>query len=344
MARILYGLCGVGIGHAVRGKVIIDHLKRKHEVMVICSSRPYDYLKNKFNKVHKIEGFELIFRNNSIADYLTILKNLKKIYRLNLEKLDKIMEEFKPDLVISDWETFSSIYAKKNDIPLISIDNQHFLISGEFDFSKRYLWDYLKAKFIIKLLMKKADYYIIASFYENKLRKTYKNIFLIPPVLRDEIFKFKPAKKKFILVYQSTDSYDELIKILKSTDERFIVYGFDKSSEEKNLKFKKFNERGFLNDLRDCKAVICNGGFTFISEAIYLKKPILSIPIKGHFEQTLNALYIKKMNYGEFYKDLDVERINLFIKNLDKYKAVKKNQNKNDLALKTIDRIIGGCK
>ena len=128
MARILYGLCGVGIGHAVRGKVIIDHLKRKHEVMVICSSRPYDYLKNKFNKVHKIEGFELIFRNNSIADYLTILKNLKKIYRLNLEKLDKIMEEFKPNLVISDWETFSSIYAKKNDIPLIIIDNQHFLI------------------------------------------------------------------------------------------------------------------------------------------------------------------------------------------------------------------------
>ena len=122
MTRILYGLCGVGIGHAVRGKVIIEHLKKKHDVLIICSSKPYDYLKREFKNVHKIEGFELIFRDNSIADYLTFLKNLKKIYRLNLENIEKIIEDFKPELIISDWETFSSIYAKRNDIPLISID------------------------------------------------------------------------------------------------------------------------------------------------------------------------------------------------------------------------------
>src|SRR3989344_2242278 len=340
MTRILYGLCGVGIGHAVRGKVIIEHLKKKHDVLIICSSKPYDYLKREFKNVHRIEGFELIFKNNSIADYLTFLKNLKKIYRLNLEKIEKEIEEFKPDLVISDWETFSSIYAKRKDIPLISIDNQHFLISGEFDFPKRYLWDYLKAKFTINLLMKRADYYIITSFYQTRLRNKHKNLFLVPPILRDELFEIKPAKKDYILVYQSTNSYNKLINILKSVDERFIVYGFDRASKEKDLEFKKFNEKEFLNDLKGCKAVICNGGFTFISEAIYLKKPILSLPINGHFEQILNAIYIKKMNYGEFYRDLDVSKIKSFIKNIGKYNTVKNKQNKNNLALKTIDRII----
>ena len=123
-------------------------------------------------------------------------------------------------------------------------------------------------------------------------------------------------------------------------DERFIVYGFDRASKEKDLEFKKFNEKEFLNDLKGCKAVICNGGFTFISEAIYLKKPILSLPINGHFEQILNAIYIKKMNYGEFYRDLDVSKIKSFIKNIGKYNTVKNKQNKNNLALKTIDRII----
>lgn len=340
MTRILYGLCGVGIGHAVRGKVIIEHLKKKHDVLIICSSKPYDYLKKEFKNVHKIEGFELIFKNNSIADYLTFLKNLKKIYRLNLENVEKAIEDFKPELVISDWETFSSIYAKRNDLPLISVDNQHFLISGEFDFPKRYFWDYLKAKFTINLLMKRADYYIITSFYQTRLRNRHENIFLVPPILRDEIFNIKPAKKNYILVYQSTNSYDKLIKILKDVDERFIVYGFDKSSKEKNLEFKRFDEKDFLKDLKDCEAVICNGGFTFISEAIYLRKPILSLPINGHFEQLLNAMYIKKMGYGEFYRNLDVEKIKLFIKNLNKYKNVKHRQDKNKVALKRIDLII----
>ena len=99
MSKILYGLCGVGIGHAVRGKVIIEELRKNNEVMVICSSKPYEYLKQYFGNVHKIEGFELVFRNNSIADYLTLFKNLKKINKLNFESIYELLDKFNPDLV-----------------------------------------------------------------------------------------------------------------------------------------------------------------------------------------------------------------------------------------------------
>jgi len=38
MTRILYGLCGVGIGHAIRGRVIIEELiKEKPERMLYLS-------------------------------------------------------------------------------------------------------------------------------------------------------------------------------------------------------------------------------------------------------------------------------------------------------------------
>ena len=184
---------------------------------------------------------------------------------------------------------------------------------------------------MINILAKKADYDIITGFYETKLKKNYKNVFLVPPVLREEILKARTKKEDYILVYQSTNTYEELIDVLKDVNERFIIYGFEKENKENNLEFKKFNEKEFLKDLINCKAVICNGGFTLISEAIYLKKPLLTAPIKKHFEQLINCLYVKKKGYVECYFDLGKEKILKFINNLDKYKTLDKKQKDNKI-------------
>lgn len=341
MGKILYGLCGVGIGHAVRAKVILTHLKKKHEVMVICSHKPYEYLSKIFDNVHKIEGFELEFKKNSIIEYLTLFKNLGKFNRKNyieLKKITKKIREFNPDYVISDWETISSFIAKKLKIPLISIDNQHFLMKGSFVIPKKYFFDYLMAKLIIYLLTRRADYYIISSFYYTNLKKHEKNSFLVPPVIRDGILRSKPNKKDYFLVYQSTKTYDKLIKILRDIDAKFVIYGFDKTEKNEHLEFKKFNEKNFIKDLVNCRGVICNGGFTLISEAIYLKKPLLTVPIKKHFEQLLNCNYVKMIGCGEFYNDLNKENVQDFINNIDNY-AFRKNKQKNN---KKIFEILDG--
>ncbi|HLD86464.1 MAG TPA: glycosyltransferase family protein, partial [Candidatus Nanoarchaeia archaeon] len=77
------------------------------------------------------------------------------------------------------------------------------------------------------------------------------------------------------------------------------------------------------------------GGFTLISEALYLQKPILSIPVEGQFEQTLNALYLKKLGYGVYAKKTTREGIEAFLGNLPllkKYlKKYKKHTNKDAL-------------
>lgn len=48
-----------------------------------------------------------------------------------------------------------------------------------------------------------------------------------------------------------------------------------------NLQFKNFNEDEFYRDLASCRAVITNGGFSLMTEALYLQKPILSVPVKN---------------------------------------------------------------
>ena len=42
--RILYGVVGEGMGHAMRSGVILDHLTKNHDVQVVASGRAHDYL------------------------------------------------------------------------------------------------------------------------------------------------------------------------------------------------------------------------------------------------------------------------------------------------------------
>lgn len=57
-----------------------------------------------------------------------------------------------------------------------------------------------------------------------------------------------------------------LILKLKSAGKNFI-YNIGKELAIK----KPFSEKGFIQDLSSTKVVITNGGFSFISEAVYLK-------------------------------------------------------------------------
>ncbi len=41
-----------------------------------------------------------------------------------------------------------------------------------------------------------------------------------------------------------------------------------------------------------------------MSEAVFLHKPVLSIPVRNHFEQICNALNLDKEGYGSSMKNL----------------------------------------
>jgi UDP:flavonoid glycosyltransferase YjiC (YdhE family) len=56
-----------------------------------------------------------------------------------------------------------------------------------------------------------------------------------------------------------------------------------------------------------------------VSEALHLGKPYLAMPVKNQFEQTFNAYYIDKLGYGAWWKELDKEKIESFLFNLDVY-------------------------
>ncbi|MBS3174614.1 hypothetical protein J4440_01925 [Candidatus Woesearchaeota archaeon] len=323
MVRILYGVCGVGAGHYMRSKILISELIKKHEVFILAGLAAYDYFKKDFKNVHWIEGLEFAFKDNKVLSLRTILKNIKKISKKNYHLLKNIkikIDKFDPEIVISDFEPFSIYYAKENQIKSIGFDNEHYLIEGNFNFPGKYKINYFKTKFIINFY--KTDETVITIFPNQKLKKESKSI-AVRPLIRKELLNAKSKNSNKILVYTSIIKNKNILEILKKSNQEFIIFGSEEEKSENNIIFKKFSETDFNKELINCKAVICTGGMNLISEAIYLGRPMLVIPIRNHFEQILNALYVRTNKYGEFYEELTESNLLYFLNNLEKYKTIK---------------------
>ncbi len=57
-----------------------------------------------------------------------------------------------------------------------------------------------------------------------------------------------------------------------------------------------------------------------MSEAVHLRKPMLSIPLAGQFEQTLNALYLQRLGYGAHATELTDEALSAFLQRQSGYR------------------------
>ncbi|MBI2651343.1 hypothetical protein HYX01_02645 [Candidatus Woesearchaeota archaeon] len=341
MARILYGIAGEGMGHAVRSRVVIEHLSKENEIKIATSGKAYSYLTRFFN-VEEIDYFRLIYKNNKTSIALTLLNNIVRLPKIFLKslKIYKIIKESKPDMIITDFEPLVDYFAFFCNIPVISIDNQHIITKTSDKMPKKYRFEAFLTLAVMKLFIIKSNKYFINSFFNCSLKD--KNSVLIKPLLRKEIINAKTAVKEHILVYQTFESNKKLIKILQTISEKFVVYGFHKNKKLGNVFLKEVDESNFLEDLKSCKAVITSGGFVLISEALYLKKPVLSMPIKGQFEQILNAIYLERLGYGIFAEESSKEIIENFIKKIPKFKKNLSNYKKyaNKEALDEIAKAI----
>ena len=331
---VFYCVCGEGMGHAIRTGVIVDRIKDRYDVHIFSSERAYEYLNSKFDNVYEIGGFNTVYINNKVNNLKTFSNALKRNptnIKVGYENLYKKARQLHPDVIVTDFEIYATMLSKIRGIPLISLDNIHMITQTKIDYPQNHYVEMLKAKGVIKTYVVKPKVHILTSFFYPKVRAK-KNAVIYPPILREDILKLEPKEGDHIIVYQTSRESEKLIRKLKALkDEKFIIYGFNKSEEDGNLTYKEFNEDVFYDDLASSKAVICNGGFTFITEAIHLKKPIYSVPAIGNFEQTLNGFYVEKLGYGEYHEVMSASRVKSFLNNLPKYQKrlakVKKTNN-----------------
>ncbi|MFO0725643.1 MAG: MJ1255/VC2487 family glycosyltransferase [Myxococcota bacterium] len=321
--KILYGVVGEGMGHAMRSMVLLDHLREKgHDIRIVASGRAATVLaKAHPERVTEITGLTMVYEDNEVKKWKTALQNLKAAIGIpeNLRAHLEMAANFSPDIVISDFESWTYTFARSQHLPVISIDNMQIIHRAEHapDLLEGEQAAFLLAKGIVKAKLPRANAYLITTFFFPKLRKDRTT--LHPPILRKIILDAKKNAKngEHVLVYQSGTSHGSLEEALRQVDAPFRIYGLRRDLTapltEGNLTFCPFSEAGFIQDMATCRAVIAGGGFTTMGEAIFLQKPMLSVPLVGQFEQTLNARYLAKLGYGETAPEIDAARVGAFL-------------------------------
>jgi uncharacterized protein (TIGR00661 family) len=350
--RILYGVTGEGMGHATRSKVVCEHLvARGHEVKIVVSGRAHAFLSRSFPDVVEIKGLSIRYVDNAMDRDGSVARNVLAAPQMLYANASRYFEDvvhFEPDIVISDFDSFAWFFAKRHGLPIVSIDNQQIIArcKHEKSIKEKAKLDYQVTKAFVKAKLPGCDHYIITTFFFPPIKKKFlEETTLVPPILRLPVLEAKGRARfgNHVLVYQTSTSDKSLIPTLNAIEgERFIVYGLRRNAHHGNCQLKEFSEDGFVEDLAQAKAVVSNGGLSLIGEAVYLGKPVYSVPVKHQFEQIMNARYLEELGYGLCADLIDGDVLRLFLREHGRFagRVAKHKQEGNELLFGTVDSLV----
>ncbi len=356
--KILYGIVGEGMGHATRSKVLLDELcAQGHDLTIVVSGRAHGFIARNFGHrpnvhIEEIHGLTLSYEHNELDLGESLLANLRAALpglARNVDAYREIAERhFRPEVVISDFESWAYLYGRTHQIPVISVDNMQVLNRCEHEpaVTADDSLDFKLAKLAVKVKLPQAHHYLVTSFFFPPVRKPRTT--LVPPILRREILSAKRERGDHVLVYQTAGADDHLVAALKALPHEFRFYGAKgREGSDGNITFQPFSETGFVDDLRTARAAIATGGYSLMGEAVHLGVPLLARPIQGQFEQELNGLYLRRLGYGDTTRALSREVLEDFLVRTDSFEAALRNyprQPDNGMLFRCVAELLDGIR
>jgi uncharacterized protein (TIGR00661 family) len=281
--KILYAIQGTGNGHLSRARDIIPILQKNHDVDILISGTQADVDLPFFVK-YRFKGLSFIFGEKGGVD-------IKKTYKKNnlrafFHEIDNLPVEYY-DLVINDFEPVSAWACDLKNIKCISLSHQSAVLNRNAPQPK-------DGEILGKAILKN---YAPTSFQYGFHFKAYdKNIFT--PVIRKQIREHPIENKGHYTVYLPAYDDKRIIKVLRECGTvQWQVFSKHnkKAFTYKNISVQPINNEAFIESFASSEGVLCGAGFETPAEALFMKKKLMVIPMKGQYEQSCNAESLKEL-------------------------------------------------
>lgn len=321
MAKIIYGIMGDARGHLSRSLAVAQSLP-EHEFLFLGGGAVGD-LRSLGYLVEDLPMASTYYVDNRV-DLPSTVTNAARVLMgagRTVARTAEIIREFDPDLILTDYELFTPLAARRLGRECISLDHQHVITKCRYDVPREQRLNRALTTLSIRALYSFATRYFIISFFEiPPADPTETEIF--PPILRNDVADFRASEGEHVIVYLSNTTFFDLMPCLETLDRKVFIYGFGKKPPRKNLEFKEVSREGFLRDLASSAYIISSGGHALISEALYFGKPVLSLPIFFAYEQFLNGFFLSKQSLGQYWMgEVTADLFHLFEAKLETYKA-----------------------
>ncbi|MEY4702579.1 MAG: hypothetical protein RIR96_476 [Bacteroidota bacterium] len=299
--RIFYAVQATGNGHIARAMEVVPHLKKYGEVDIFLSGNNSS-LQIDLPVKYRSNGVSLFYGKNGNLNYSKIISSFSP-FSIWRDACELPVEKY--DIVINDFESVSALACRIKKKPFVHFGHQASFVSSN---TPR---PHIKDKVGEWVLRNYAS-----SPYSIGLHFHPYDDFIYSPIIKKEILETQPCNKGHVTIYLS--QYDDtfLSKYLESLSE-VEFHLFSKSAKQitrlKNITIFPVDKQLFDKSMIESFGIITGAGFETPSEAMYLKKKLLCIPISGHYEQLCNAVALKKMNVTVLEKinevfPLDIQR------------------------------------
>lgn len=282
--KVLYAIQGTGNGHLSRARAVIPVLLSKNIELDILISGSQADIAIPHKIAYSYQGLSFIFGKKGGVDmWRTYLK--ANASRLKAEINSLPIETY--DLVINDFEPISAWAAKLKGISCVSFSHQTAVLDAKAPKPK-------KPDLVGRLILK--NYAPCNQHFGLHFKAYSNNIFT--PIIRNEIRNAASTNKGHYTVYLPSYSDKKLLKVLSkiaNVDWHIFSKHCTKEVISDRIHLMPVHNERFINSLLSSKGVLCGAGFETPAEALFLKKKLLVIPMKGQFEQQCNAAALKKM-------------------------------------------------
>ena len=347
LAHIAYALCGHGRGHSSRARAVAATLReRGHRVSFAADDPAASRLADASDgPVLRVPGLRQVMRQNKVRLGATARANLDLTWQSPdlIADAEGWMTALAVDAVVADHEPFVGRAARRMGLPVVALSHQMVLTEARPRVPLRHAASAWSTRVGIGILNPPYDFAVAPSFFFPPLRPGAAAV-LVPPILRDDVLALRARTGARVLVY--VNDGDGMAPLLDALDGvPADVYGLDPSLRAPaGVRLKAPSRPGFLADLASCRAVVATAGFTLLSEALHLGKPVLAVPNRGFFEQAVNALALAEQGRGAWVPRLTRPALRAFLARDGRYRrgqaSVDEGLRGREQAADAIERVV----
>jgi UDP-N-acetylglucosamine--N-acetylmuramyl-(pentapeptide) pyrophosphoryl-undecaprenol N-acetylglucosamine transferase len=312
--RILFVVCGEGLGHASRSTKLARYLENFGHTCIFASyGKVYDFIEKQGGfQVYETPGEVRLEGENgyfSISKTLWSSKGVMVNLGKSLNSIRHIIAEHSIDLLVSDTMYGAVTAARVESIPSIFITNQNSFSTAD-DSDSRY-WRILSK--IVGKYLTVPDRVIVPDFepphtvcgYNLDLNNGYKPVFnFVGPINDIDITRYDLKKETIFASFGGEPFKVPLYHMLKNIADERPFHKFEAFSTTPGLPEPSDNFRiyGYVDDLHSymahARVMILHGGLTTLHESLLFRKPSVMIIDPHHPEQWNNARKIEEMGAG----------------------------------------------
>ena len=308
MKKLLFIVNGLGMGNSTRCESIIEALIAKNfDIDILTSGNGVYYFKNRdyYSNLYEFKSFYYGSKDGELNIWRTLLAipHFVLILFRNIRFLKNLLQSNNYSGVVIDSD-YTMIWLKRwVRIPIFALNNADIVVEECKKLPA------IPKEIRMQYLIEKCD---------NWYHRTIPTMVLSPAIYPDSYMKraslkhFPPFTRDGMTVRPPENSLNQILVMLSGSQFGTSTDFLKHLKNKENVKIHVVGRDGESNDwvtfhgkidhnkdiINQSDMMVINAGFSAVSEAVVLRKPVIVIPVANHAEQFINAITVEKAGLG----------------------------------------------